>query len=251
MRVLFCIPILDDWGSANLPLARLGRVASSEAWDAPVMFVDDGSVNSWEGALSAQHPGVTSVDVLELRRNLGHQRAIAIALVHIYENRKADAVVVMDGDGEDEPESVPGLLAAMQESQGLRRVRAAHPPYGERFLQGPLPGVPALSLDVCGHRVEVGNFRVIPFTMLDRLMGVGELWNHYAASVEKARIPITKVPTARGTRLAGSGKINCVALATHGLSLGRWRINGSFRSQMPMWRSGSRGLPSYRRRICG
>jgi hypothetical protein len=219
MRVLFCIPILDDWESANLLLARIGQVASSEAWDAEVLFVDDGSVDPWEGALSAQHPGIASVDVLELRRNLGHQRAIAIALAHIYENRKADAVVVMDGDGEDKPESVPQLLAAMQGSQGgsivfARRTRRMESVFFKVLYQA----FRLFHRIFVGHRVEVGNFSVIPFGVLDRLMGVGELWNHYAASVEKARIPITKVPTARGSRLAGSGKMNFVALATHGLS---------------------------------
>ena len=219
MHVLFCIPILDDWESASLLLERIGSVATAESWDAEVLLVDDGSVEAWKNALRAPYPGVASVDVLELRRNLGHQRAIAIALAHIYENRKTDAVVVMDGDGEDEPESVPQLLAAMQESQSESIVFARRTRRMESFsFKGLYQAFRLFHRIFVGHRVEVGNFSAIPFRMLDRLMGVGELWNHYAAAVEKARIPITKVPTARGSRLAGTGKMNFVALATHGLS---------------------------------
>jgi len=51
-----------------------------------------------------------------------------------------------------------------------------------------------------------------------RLMGVPDLWNHYAASVYRARLPRTLVPLPRGRRLAGESKMNFVSLLIHGLS---------------------------------
>ena len=50
--------------------------------------------------------------VLHLRSNQGHQRAIALGLYHLHEFTDAEAVVVMDGDGEDRPEDLPELLRA-------------------------------------------------------------------------------------------------------------------------------------------
>jgi hypothetical protein len=54
---------------------------------------------------------------LRLRRNLVHQRTIAIGLAHIGEYEARD-VVVMDSDGEDDPRDVPRLVARMQEERG-------------------------------------------------------------------------------------------------------------------------------------
>ena len=66
--------------------------------------------------------------------------------------------------------------------------------------------------------MRVGNFSVIPRPLLPRLVGVSDLWNHYAAAVFKSRLPYATVPTRRGRRYAGRSHMNVVALTMHGLS---------------------------------
>jgi hypothetical protein len=44
------------------------------------------------------------------------------------------------------------------------------------------------------------------------------MWNHYAASILKARIPHEMLPATRGTRLRGRSKVNFIGLVIHGLS---------------------------------
>jgi len=68
-----------------------------------------------------------------------------------------------------------------------------------------------------GVVVQVGNFSVVPRTAMARLMAVPDLWNHYAASVYRARLPRRMVPLPRGRRLAGESKMNFVSLLIHGL----------------------------------
>jgi hypothetical protein len=68
-----------------------------------------------------------------------------------------------------------------------------------------------------GVAVRVGNFSVVPRAALGRLMAVPDLWNHYAASVYRARLPRRLVPLPRGRRLAGKSKMNFVSLLIHGL----------------------------------
>jgi uncharacterized integral membrane protein len=69
-----------------------------------------------------------------------------------------------------------------------------------------------------GIPVRVGNFSIIPFRLLRRLVVVSELWNHYAAAVFKAKLPRASVTTERGPRLAGKSRMNFVDLVMHGLS---------------------------------
>ena len=69
-----------------------------------------------------------------------------------------------------------------------------------------------------GISVRVGNFSVIGRDHLQTLVVVADLWNHYAASVVKSRIPFEEVPTTRGVRLAGKSKVDFVGLVVHGLS---------------------------------
>ena len=46
---------------------------------------------------------------------------------------------------------------------------------------------------------------------------MSELWNHLAASLVKAKIPLIKLPTNRGKRYTGSSKMNLSSLVIHGM----------------------------------
>ena len=218
-RILFCIPIFDDWASAAILLAGIADVASREAWAPEVLFVDDGSFEDWSETLTERPEGIARLDVLELRRNVGHQRAIAVGLAHVYENRPCDVVVVMDGDGEDVPASVPDLVARVPETRDRGIVFAKRARRSERiWFRVMYHSFKLFHWLFVGRRVEVGNFSAMSHSVLERLMGLPETGSHYAAAVEKSRIPVIKVPIPRGSRLSGYGKMNFVSLVTHGLS---------------------------------
>ena len=69
-----------------------------------------------------------------------------------------------------------------------------------------------------GRDVNVGNYSVLPWSQLARLVAVPELWNHYAASVVHSRIPTDMVDAPRADRLEGRSTMNLTSLVTHGLS---------------------------------
>lgn len=69
-----------------------------------------------------------------------------------------------------------------------------------------------------GIPVQIGNFSVLPLPLARRLTVVSELWNHYAAAVVHARLPIEMVDAPRGHRLHGQSRMNFVALVSHGVS---------------------------------
>jgi polyisoprenyl-phosphate glycosyltransferase len=69
-----------------------------------------------------------------------------------------------------------------------------------------------------GAQVRVGNFSMIPFESLARLVVVPEIWNHYAAAVIRSRLAFQTIPIPRGKRLVGTSKMNFIALLLHGLS---------------------------------
>ena len=118
MKLAIVMPVYEDWEPAVQVCQRIDLVFSEEpSINASVLFVEDGSrSNACPKSLSWRPRALESVSVLVLRRNLGHQRAIAIGLSYLSEHRTADAVVVMDSDGEDRPEDIPRLLAAMSKN---------------------------------------------------------------------------------------------------------------------------------------
>jgi len=215
----FCIPIYEDWASVEVLLRRLDVTCEgAELRHADVLLIDDGSTSPAPEALAGPYQNLGEVKILRLRRNLGHQRAIAIGLTQLHEEGDYDHVVVMDGDGEDSPEDVPDLLERALERPGCavfaKRARRSESLTFRAFYQA-YRGVHRV---LTGKKVEVGNFSVVPHAVLTRLVAVSELWNHYAAAVFNARVPIETVPLARGTRIDGRSQMNFISLAVHGLS---------------------------------
>jgi hypothetical protein len=214
------IPVFNDGVAVAQLLERLDAVLKEHEITARMLLIDDASVDPIEPALAGLHFGaIQRVDVLALRRNLGHQRAIAVGSAYLEQNIDCRAVVIMDGDGEDAPEDIPRLVQKFDEEGGRRVVFAARMKRSESLLFVLFSHLYRfLHLLLTGVHVRVGNFGVIPYTLVRRLVVVSELWNHYAAAVFRSRIPYTTVPTRRAARLAGRSQMNFVALVVHGFS---------------------------------
>lgn len=217
---LVLVPVLDDWESARGLAQWLGRVARSSGESFEVVFIDDGGQSEVPADLaSGDAASLAGVRVLRLLRNLGHQRAIAIGLAWASEHARHQAVVVMDGDGEDKPDDLPAMLQEGRRHHWTRVVFAARTRRSEglAFRAGYLT-FRVLHWLLTSKGVRQGNFSVVPMALVDRLAVTSEVWNHYAAAITKSRLPFVYVPTVRGKRLAGKSKMNLPALVTHGLS---------------------------------
>ncbi len=221
--VILLIPVFDDWDSVSLLLPLLESQLTNVDAPVHVLLVDDGSTKPPDTAgladacTSFRH--LQKVDILSLKRNLGHQRAIAAGLSYVTAHLACSAVVVMDADGEDAPRDVPQLLAELDRYDGNMIIFAERTKRSEslsfRFFYWLYRVV---HLWLTGIPVRIGNFSAIPASMLPRIAVVSELWNHYAASVVKSRLPFETLPTERASRLAGTSKMNLVSLVIHGLS---------------------------------
>ena len=218
--LVILVPVYNDWGAVEKLIPQIDASLSSLNSRVELVLVDDGSSDPQPESMGTITCGVIQrAGVLRLRRNLGSQRAIAVGLSYVCEHCDADAVLVMDGDGEDAPGDIPKLAAKYDETGGSAIVFAAR----LRRSESPLFRICYSLYRFChrlltGRSVRVGNFSLIPMPLLCRLVVVSELWNHYAASVYKARIPTAYVGTSRGPRLAGDSQMNFVSLVTHGLS---------------------------------
>jgi glycosyltransferase involved in cell wall biosynthesis len=214
------MPVFNDWRSVSLLLPILENELKNAGLQTGLLLVDDGSTEKFPKSLSGSGlQSIHNIDVLTLRRNLGHQRAIAVGLAYIEANYPNGSVVIMDADGEDSPSDVPRLVRECLTHSGEKIVFAARTRRSEgltfacfyhlyRLVHWLLTGIP----------VRVGNFSIVPAGALRRLVAVSELWNHYAAAVHKAKLPMAFIPTERGARLDGTPHMDLVSLVVHGLS---------------------------------
>lgn len=219
--VVIVVPVFDDWASFSRLAEALDRIAAGlPEWSLHVLAVDDGSESDFRSsALAAgRYTSLKSLHVAELVCNLGHQRAIAVGFTTALQNPHYDALIVMDADGEDDPEYVPALLAAHRSHPG--RVITAN--RGERS-EGLVFRVfyqlyKVLFRALTGQRIAFGNYGLIPRRTAERFVHRPEIWNNLAAAIIRTRVPTHSISTRRAARYHGESKMNFVSLILHGLS---------------------------------
>lgn len=208
------MPVYEDAQASTRLFNELGKLYAGRIH---VVAVDDGSVQQPVSVSWLEQAGVTGT-VITLKRNEGHQRAIAVGLSYAAERfaDSADCIVTMDSDGEDMPASIADLVAPLQAPDvdvvvAQRRSRVETLRF--RLFYQIYKRVFHL---LTGRRISFGNFIAMKPAAARRLCAMHEMWIHVAGCVLGSRLRIAGCPLDRGPRYAGRSKLNFVGLALHG-----------------------------------
>jgi glycosyltransferase involved in cell wall biosynthesis len=220
LHIVVLLPLRDDWASVIELIRRLDNCISRDVYRTEIVVVDDASIQACDrSTFPSSLSAVRTIKILRLRRNLGHQRAIAIGLMHIKQTIPCDAVVVMDADGEDTPEGLAQLLSAYSKSSFTVAIFAERSLRVDSLLfQSFYVLYRTIHRALTGISVRVGNFSILPCQYLSTLSVMPELWSHYAAAVFRSKLIFTTIPIPKGRRIAGKSRMNFVELVSHGLS---------------------------------
>jgi polyisoprenyl-phosphate glycosyltransferase len=93
--IVILIPVFNDRICLGALLASLDRELTDKEILARILVVDDGSTTvPEENLLESEYQPLHDIEVLELRRNLGHRRAITVGLAYIEDRDPSDLVVI-------------------------------------------------------------------------------------------------------------------------------------------------------------
>jgi len=211
----------DDWRSIAHIAPILDDKLQQLNLKGRIVIVDDSSNDTDGKELLLTHGfvAIEDIDVVHLGSNQGNQRALAIGTAYIAANIECDYLVVMDSDNEDKPDDVPALLQACKKNNNDKVIFAERSKRSEGqafrlfyFLYKWLYRL------LTGDSISVGNFSVIPGKLVRRVAHISELWNHFPISIIRSGVHYAKIPTERGARLFGQGKMNMVRLIIHAFS---------------------------------
>lgn len=211
-KKIIVAPYYED----GLAVAKLlNEIAKLYAQEVFLIAVDDGSVKS---PLKDTLFNQVELDgaIIRLRRNVGHQKALAIGLSYLSSQVYEDQIIiVMDSDGEDLPETIEQLVSELNNSeidiavaQRTRRVETIKFKIAYEFYK-------YIFRILTGKRINFGNFMAMKMNALKRLASMRELPLHIAATVLISKLRIKNVLVARGPRYEGQSKMNFLGLVLH------------------------------------
>jgi glycosyltransferase involved in cell wall biosynthesis len=218
-RIGIVIPVFNDWTSLHLLIGKLNQQAERTELNLHIFVIDDGSSEPpGPHCLLGGVQALVDIQIVRLSNNLGHQRAIAVGLVIASQVEDIEAVVVMDSDGEDQPEDVPRLLSAWGENANLIVV-AQRSKRSDGLVFKFFYALYKLAFRIMtGQRIDFGNFCLLPRASLCALTHNPAIWNNLAAAITRSPNPRIAFPVARGVRLAGKSRMNFQSLLVHGVS---------------------------------
>jgi hypothetical protein len=214
MKVKIVYPVYNDWEALNLLMTKTADIFEKKEVELSYLAVDDCSSIPFVASDFCDF----DLKVLHLISNQGHQRAIAIGLSYLADHNNADLVVVMDSDGEDQPEHILDLIEKSKSSPD-KIIFAQRKKRTESFAFKLFYLVYKFIFKfLTGHVITFGNYSLIPASKIKKLANVSEIWNNYPGGVIRSKLPFDSVPLNRGVRLAGKSKMNFTSLILHGMS---------------------------------
>lgn len=178
-------------------MTRLGK-----PWE--LIYVNDGSLDGSDAVLdglAAKHP---EVKVVHFRRNFGQTAAMMAG----FDFASGAVIIPMDGDGQNDPEDIPRMLAKLEEGfdvcSGWRKDRQ------DNALQRNLPSILANKLISAVSGVQLHDFgcslKAYKAEVIKGVRLYGEMHRFLPIYAKWHGAKITELPVGHFARTAGSSK---------------------------------------------
>jgi glycosyltransferase involved in cell wall biosynthesis len=198
-RLSVLMPAYNECENLAVILPRTTSVLDQLGCSYEIVVVDDGSTDGTRQQVSA-HRGVRYV---RLRRNSGKSAALSVGL----RRAEGEVVVLMDGDGQDDPSEIPHMLEVLDSGYDLvtgrraeRRDRAS-----KRMFSKIYNVVTARVTGVEGHDFNSG-LKVMTRELAHSLELYGELHRYIPVLAAWAGFRVGEVDVRHQPRLHGTSK---------------------------------------------
>ena len=217
-QIKILIPVYNDWQSVFELLKNINSEVSKPEGEFSVIIVNDGSTESRSEFLP-DLSNLKSIQVINMKKNKGHARCIAVGLKHINEKEEFDYVIPMDGDGEDRPEELSLLIEKIKDYPDTV-VTANRVKRSEGFIFKFCYLVHKyLTLVFTGQSIKYGNYTCLPKLAVNKMVNEPATWSSFSGSLAKTVKDKKSISSERGTRYFGPSKMNFINLLKHSLSI--------------------------------
>lgn len=211
--LVILVPYFEDEVAFLQLISRL-KLTSVDFY---LVVVDDGSVKkklTIEKLSQTAQPGT----LIRLKRNSGPQRAIAVGLTFINYEFEAEQVLIMDSDGEDQPENITTLLKYKTLNPNIDIIVASRlsrkDPIQFKVLYF---FYKFIFLIATGKTMNFGHFSIISKSAVSRIINYPELWMHLGSTYILSRLDILRVPLPKGKKYDDKPGSSRISLISHGI----------------------------------
>ena len=217
-NIIILIPVYNDWESLNKLLQEINEnIKFFNDINFECLVVNDAS--TIQPPILKKPSNFCSLELLNMRENRGHARCNAFGIRYIFQNKKFDYLILMDGDGEDRPVEIKSLVDKIKENPNLsvvaKRIKRSEGPFFQSLYQ--LHKL--ITFIFTGQNINFGNYCILTRSDVEKLHSKASLWSSFSGSVKNNLKPLNEISSIRGLRYFGPSKMSLIKLIIHSLSI--------------------------------
>ena len=213
---IIIIPIYNDWKSLNKLLFQLNEnFRNSKNFETEILIINDHSseqINIKNNNLSS----IKKISIINLNKNLGSQKAIAVGLFYLKDRAKNSFVTIMDGDGEDDPLQINNMLEEAEKNEDFI-ITSNRKKRQESLAIQILYKIHLIMTFIFSHKwISFGNFTTFSSKNISKILSNNNSWYAHSSSVLN-NCKIKRLYAKREKRYFDKSKVNLLALMEHAL----------------------------------
>ena len=197
MKIFFIVPAYNDEKSLVKLIQEIKTKFNKNNNEINFIIVNDASTDKFNNISS-----FSNTHLINLKSNQGNQKSIYIGLNYLNDlNVNYDYLIVMDSDGEDNPENISKLINKSKEHKDKTIIFASRLKRNESLLYKFFYSCYKLIFRVLtGQKINFGNYSCVPRQLVKSLVNLPTISFHYSASILKSKISYFAIPCDKGKR---------------------------------------------------
>ena len=216
-KCFILIPTFNDWDSLEILLKKIEDNIKDEQRVYEILIIDDASTIDHDLKIS-EIKKIKKIDIIRLKKNSGSQIAIATGLNFINKEKESGAILILDSDGEDDPNSLETFLSHLDED-ATKVVVAERKKRKENIFLRILNIIRLyFTFAFTGKMMDFGNFSCLNNKHLEQIFNKKELNLSYSGTIQKF-LPIKKIPIEKQVRYSGKSKVSIIFLILYSIQI--------------------------------
>ncbi len=216
-KYIIITPTYNDWKSLDRLITRIGKIKKKVPGIFEIIIINDHS--NIKKRLKKKYINIKSIKIINLKKNLGSQKAIYIGLQYMKKKKIKSIITVMDSDGEDDPNKIPDLLKLAKKNKDFMIIANR-----SRRTENPLLKFLNLlrlflTFIITGKYLNFGNYSSFHSNCLKKILKNSNLGLAYSAGITKNFNKFIKFPIDKKERLYGNSKVSFTFLLSHSINI--------------------------------
>jgi len=217
-KTIILIPVFNDWDSLKKLIKEINEnIKGFEDINFECLVVNDAS--TIDQPKLTRPNNIKSFEILNMKENAGHARCNAFGIRYVFQNKKFDNLILMDGDGEDRPVEIKSLLNNIKDEPHFSVVAKRVKRSEGIFFQFLYQVDELITFIFTGKKINFGNYSILTKKDVERIHSEASLWSSFSGTVKKNIKKLNEINSFRGLRYFGPSQMSLFKLLIHSFSI--------------------------------